>query len=123
MVTVDAGRLDAFVSGLPHGYTPVAVAHNSLRVEDLNPDDLGRALSLAEERGLTAELVQGPKWLVTSVSSRLCAWEFGLASEALAKRACCTSCRGRVLTPVSRIEEEKLCSTGAWGALVLGSTE
>ena len=97
MVTGDAGRLDAFVSGLPHGYTPVAVAHNSLRVEDLNPADLGRALSLAEERGLTAELVQGPKWLVTSVSSRLCAWEFDLASEALAKRACCTSCRGILL--------------------------
>ena len=76
MVTGDAGRLDAFVSGLPHGYTPVAVAHNSLRVEDLNPADLGRALSLAEERGLMAELVQalqGPKRLVTSVSSRLCA--------------------------------------------------
>ena len=28
VVTGDAGRLDAFVSGLLHGYTPVAVAHN-----------------------------------------------------------------------------------------------
>ena len=45
--------------------------------------------------------------LVTSVSSRLCAWEFDLASEALAKRACCTSCGGRVLTPVTRKDAEK----------------
>ena len=34
VVTGDACRLDAFVAGLPHGYTPVAVAHNSLRVEE-----------------------------------------------------------------------------------------
>ena len=50
--------------------------------------------------------MQGPKWLVTSVSSRLCAWVFDLASEALAKRACCNSCGGRVLTPVTRIVAE-----------------
>ena len=75
MVTGDAGRLNTFVSGLLQGYTPVAVAHNLLRAEDLKPADLGRALSLAEERGLMAELVQGPKRQVTSVSSRMCAWE------------------------------------------------
>ena len=103
MVTDDACSLNAFVAGLPHGCTPVAVAHDSLRVEDFKPADLGRVLSLAEERGLMAQLVQGPKRLVTSVSSRLCAWESDLASEAVAKRACCTSCGGRVLTPVTRI--------------------
>jgi hypothetical protein len=53
------------------------------------------------------QLVQGQKWLVTSVSSRLCAWEFDLANEALAKRACCTRCGGRALTQVTRIEAEK----------------
>ena len=52
VVTGDACRLDTFVAGLPHGYTPVAVAHNSLRVEDLNPADLGRALSLAGGEGV-----------------------------------------------------------------------
>jgi hypothetical protein len=51
--------------------------------------------------------VQGPKQLVTSVSSRFCAWEFDLANEALAKRACCTKCGGRALNPVTRIEAEK----------------
>ncbi len=88
------------------GYTLVAEAHNSIRVADLSPADLGMALSLAEERGLTVQLVQGPKRQVTSINSRLCAWEFFLANEALAKRACCTRCGGRALTPVTRIEAE-----------------
>jgi hypothetical protein len=91
VVTGDARSRDAFVAGLPQGYILVAEAHNSTRVVDLSPADLGMALSLAEERGLTVQLVQGPKRLVTSSSSRLCAWEFDLANEALAKRACCTT--------------------------------
>jgi len=106
VVTGDARSRDAFAAGLPQGYILVAEAHNSTRVVDLSPADLGMALSLAEERGLTVQLVQGPKRLVTSSSSRLCAWEFDLANEALAKRACCTRCGGRALTPVTRIEAE-----------------
>jgi hypothetical protein len=90
-----------------HTFFLVTEAHNSTRVVDLRPAHLGMALSLTEERGLTTQLVQGQKRLVTSVSSRLCAWEFDLANEALAKRACCTRCVGRAVTPVTRIEAEK----------------
>ncbi len=104
VVTGDALSRDAFVAGLPQGYTLVTEAHNSIRVADLSPTDLGMALSLAEEKGLTAH---GPKLLVTSVSSRLCVWEFDLANEALAKRACCTRCGGRAITLVTRIEAQK----------------
>jgi hypothetical protein len=106
MVTGDACRLNTFVAGLSQGYAPVAETHNSIKAVDLSPDDLGGAPSLSEERGLTAQLVKGPKRLVTSVGSRLCAWEFDLASEALAKRACCTSCGDRALTPVSVAQAE-----------------
>ncbi len=107
VVTDDARSRDTFVAGLPYGYTLVTEALNSIRVADLSPADLGMALSLAEKRGLTAQLVQGQKRLVTRVSSRLCAWEFDLASEALAERACCTRCGGRAFTLVTIIEAEK----------------
>ncbi len=92
----------------PCSYTLASEAHSSIGVVGLNPAaaDLGIALSLAEERGLTAQLVQGPKRLVTSVSSQLCAWEFDLTNEALAKQKCCTRCGRRVFTPVSRIKAE-----------------
>jgi hypothetical protein len=78
VTTGDARGRDAFVAGLSYGYTLAPEAHNSTRIADLSHADLGMALSLAEERGLTTQLVHGPKPLVTSVSSRLCAWEFGL---------------------------------------------
>ena len=67
MVTGDARSRDALVAGLPRGYTLVAEAHNSTRVVDLSPADLGMALSLAEERGLTVQRGVGEAGLLHQV--------------------------------------------------------
>ena len=87
-VTGDRRELEALRAGVSvlRGAEIQLVAHDSVCITGIRPEDLYWALLLVESRELRARLMPGQVRLVSSAGDRLCAWEHDLATEGTAKR-------------------------------------
>ena len=107
-VTGDRNELEALrarVSVL-RGAEIQLVAHDTVCITGIRPEDLYQALLLVELRELRARLMPGQARLVSSAGDRLCAWEHDLATEGTAKRGSCARCESRDLLHLTAVRAE-----------------
>ena len=82
-------------------------AEGSVLVSGIRPSDLCKVLCFAQERNLAVLTLSGVPRLVFSATDRLAAWEYLLASEAMAKTSKCSQCMQPSILPVTRIDGGK----------------
>ena len=107
-VTGDRSELEALRAGVSvlRGAEIQLVAHDTVCITGIRPEDLYQALLLVELRELRARLMPGQARLVSSAGDRLCAWEHDLATEGTAKRGSCARCESRDLLHLTAVRAE-----------------
>ena len=115
-VTGDRRELEALRAGVSalRGAEIQLVAHDTVCITGIRPEDLYWALLLVESRELRARLMPGQVRLVSSAGDRLCAWEHDLATEGTAKRGFCVRCGSIDLLHLTAVRAESGRTMVTW---------